>query len=62
MTCLRKDNHKQSLHQLYVGTFSAIPSSSEKGLTLQVRPDDSNIKACLPSTTMLAWESNSERG
>ena len=45
-----------------MGTSIAMPSSSEKGRTLHFRPDDSNTKASLPSTTMLACESTSVLG
>ncbi len=44
-----------------IGTFSAIPSSSLNGRTLQVRPLDSKIKALRPRTTIFACESSSER-
>ena len=38
------------------------PNSDAKGATLQVRPVDSKMKACLPITAILACESSSVRG
>jgi hypothetical protein len=39
-----------------------MPKSALNGCTLQVRPVLSKMKACLPKTIMLAWESSSDLG